>query len=196
MEQQKAPEVRVDRVVFGDQLPELARQAISAELYGDALPMPRGEWGALAATFVTLTLDGKLRGCVGSLRAHRPLGEDVINNARAAAFHDPRFAPVGKEELARLTIEVSVLSPPYALPSGTRDEALAALTPGRDGVILETQQHRATFLPQVWAQLPTPQEFMAQLLRKAGLPPDYWSEDIQLSRYTVSAFSEDQEAES
>jgi AmmeMemoRadiSam system protein A len=144
------------------------------------------------ATFVTLTRWGELRGCVGSVRAYRPLFDDVWLNARASAFHDTRFAPVEREELAEIAIEVSRLSPPVPLPPfASEEEAAVALRPGVDGIILEAGSHRATFLPQVWEQLPDPMEFLAHLKRKAGLAPGFWSPDVQLLRYSVMKWEEE-----
>ena len=143
------------------------------------------------ACFVTLTRWGELRGCVGSVRAYRPLFDDVWLNARAAAFHDTRFPPVERDELAALAVEISLLSAPEPLPPFAREaEALAALRPGIDGLILEAGSHRSTFLPQVWEQLPDPQDFLTHLKHKAGLPPDFWSRDVQLQRYTVRKWVE------
>lgn len=178
----------------GRRLLELARQAIAETLGlvpGDPPAAPEPWLRAPGAVFVTLTQHGELRGCIGSLEAHRPLIEDVRGNARAAAFSDPRFPPLEAEELARTRVEVSILTPPEPLP--VRDEAdlLAQLRPGVDGVILEYGWHRATFLPQVWEQLPDPRQFMAQLKRKAGLDPDFWAQGVRVARYGVEKFKED-----
>lgn len=142
------------------------------------------------ATFVTLTIDGDLRGCIGTLEAHRPLYEDVAANASAAAVHDPRFVPVRPGELAQIRVEVSVLSAAQPLPATSRVEALRSLRPGVDGVILRDGHHRATFLPQVWEQLRQPQEFLSHLCLKAGLPASHWGEHTRLETYTVTAFHE------
>jgi AmmeMemoRadiSam system protein A len=142
------------------------------------------------ACFVTLMRDGRLRGCVGSLEAHRRLLEDVKANARSAAFLDPRFDPLTLTELASTRIEVSLLSVAERLAHSTEDEALAALRPSHDGVILELDDKRATFLPQVWEQMASPREFLAQLKRKAGLAADYWSSELRISRYTVKKWRE------
>jgi AmmeMemoRadiSam system protein A len=144
------------------------------------------------ACFVTLTRWEELRGCVGSVRAYRPLFDDVWLNARASAFHDARFAPVERDELTEIAIEVSLLSQPEPLPSFAREkEALAALRPGIDGIILESGSHRSTFLPQVWEQLPEPQDFLDHLKRKAGLSQGFWSPDVQLQRYSVMKWAEE-----
>lgn len=142
------------------------------------------------ATFVTLTRQGRLRGCMGSLQARRALLEDVKANAAAAALHDPRFAPLKAEELESTQIEVSLLSALQPLAFSSEAEALAQLRPGMDGIVLEYGQHRSTFLPQVWEQLPDAVQFMAHLKQKAGLPAGFWAGDMRLQRYTVRKFSE------
>jgi len=142
------------------------------------------------ASFVTLTIGGELRGCIGSLVAYQPLKDDVRQNARAAAFEDPRFYPLSVEEFDKIHIEVSVLSPPEPMPFSTREEALSMLRPGVDGVILSAARRRATFLPQVWDELPDPEEFISHLLRKAGLPATFWDDSVRIERYTVTAFEE------
>jgi len=175
----------------GQTLLHLARAAIAEELGFVSHDLPRADWlEEPGATFVTLTLDGRLRGCIGSLEAHRPLIDDVRQNAVASAFRDPRFTPLIKAEFADVIIEVSLLSKPELVRHNSEENALAQLTPGRDGVILELGQHRATYLPQVWAQLPKPESFIAHLKDKAGLPEDYWSDDVRLSRYTVQKWRE------
>lgn len=140
------------------------------------------------AAFVTLHLDGELRGCIGSIEAHRPLGEDVARNARAAAYRDPRFPPVSPGEIPRLQVEVSVLSPREPLPAASERDALAQMRPGIDGICLDYGEMRSTFLPQVWESLPEPVEFLGELKRKAGLPRTFWHPDLRLSRYTVDKF--------
>lgn len=127
------------------------------------------------ASFVTLTINGALRGCIGSLEAHRPLGEDVAANARAAAFSDPRFARLTAEEfarvgVARVDVEVSLLATPRRLVFADHADLIAQLAPGEDGIILECDGRRATFLPQVWSSIPEREQFIAQLKAKAGLP--------------------------
>jgi len=177
----------------GPILTGLARAAIAKGLRIDA-PVPDvagASWlDAPGATFVTLTQSGQLRGCIGSLVAHRTLHDDVVQNAQAAAFGDPRFPPLRPREFDVTDIEVSVLSEPVPMPFTSREDALAQLRPGIDGVILSAGYHRATFLPQVWEELPDKQEFIGHLFRKAGLPPNYWGDDVQISRYTVTAFEE------
>ena len=143
-----------------------------------------------AATFVTLKLRGQLRGCIGTLQAYRPLGEDVYENARAAAFRDPRFAPLNADEFDLLEIEVSLLSEPQTLSFDDEADALARLRPNIDGLVFQYRQHRSTFLPQVWEQLPDAREFMAHLKQKAGLSANFWAPEVNLKRYTVSKWNE------
>jgi AmmeMemoRadiSam system protein A len=142
------------------------------------------------ACFVTLTRQGELRGCIGSLEARRSLLADVKANAVAAALHDPRFSPLSAQELDRTEIEVSLLSPMQALAFSSEADALGQLQPGIDGVVFEFGTLRSTFLPQVWEQLPDPDEFMAHLKRKAGLHADFWAAEVRLQRYTVSNWKE------
>ena len=178
---------------LGTTLLTLARNAIAAHF---GLPGPAtGDLPELhenGATFVTLTQRGQLRGCIGSLQAWRPLLQDVQDNARNAAFRDPRFAPLAERELPLTRVEVSLLTP--AEPMSFRDEAdaLAQLRPEIDGVIFSASGRRSTFLPQVWEQLPDPAVFMAHLKQKAGLPAAYWGQDVRLERYTVKKWKEEQ----
>ncbi|MFZ1385456.1 MAG: AmmeMemoRadiSam system protein A, partial [Propionicimonas sp.] len=145
---------------------------------------------APGACFVTLTLDGRLRGCIGSLEPHRSLLADVTHNARAAAFSDRRFPPLSAAELPRTRIEVSLLSASEPLEAGSEAELVARLRPGVDGLILAWDGHRGTFLPQVWEQLPDPQQFLNRLKQKAGLPVSFWSPQVTVRRYGVTAWTE------
>ena len=168
-----------------------ARNAIAAQL-GQAL-QPEPDHPALAqpgATFVTLTQNGALRGCIGSLQAHRALEQDVRANALAAACRDPRFTPLTAEELPRTRVEVSLLTAPVPMDFRDEADALRQLRPNVDGVIFSAGNHRSTFLPQVWEQLPDARQFMAHLKQKAGLPADYWSPEVQLQRYEVRKWKE------
>ena len=174
-------------------LATIARQAVVAAASGESYAPPR-EWmvGALAeagASFVTLRAAGELRGCIGSIRARRALGIDVAENGRAAALRDPRFDPVGARELARLSIELTLLRPPEPLAVGSRAELLAALVPGVDGLVLEENGRGATFLPAVWEQLPDPESFLAHLERKAGLRQGSWSPERRLFRYRAESIA-------
>jgi AmmeMemoRadiSam system protein A len=144
------------------------------------------------ACFVTLTQNGQLRGCIGSLVAHRSLLNDLKSNAVSAALYDPRFMPLTAAELNDTKIEVSLLTPPEPMQFKDEADALAQLCPGIDGVVFEFGRYRSTFLPQVWQQLPTQREFMAHLKQKAGLPEDFWAAGVRLSRYTVKKFTEEQ----
>lgn len=175
----------------GQILLPIARNAI-AQQFGQATEVSTdAHWlQKPGATFVTLTQSGELRGCIGSLQAHRSLLEDVQANAMAAAFQDPRFRPLQLTELHRTRVEVSLLSPSEAIVFETEQDALAQLRPNIDGVIFEYGYYRSTFLPQVWEQLPDPQTFMAHLKHKAGLSPDFWAAKVRLARYTVSKWKE------
>jgi len=176
---------------LGQHLLALARNAIAARFGGEAEPAAEApELKAPGATFVTLTRNGRLRGCIGSLEAYRPLAHDVCENARAAAFADPRFPPLDEDELADTVVEVSLLTSPEPMRVADESDALAQMRPGVDGIVLECEGRRATFLPQVWEQLPEPERFLAQLKRKAGLAADYWSDRVRLSRYGVAKWKE------
>ncbi|MFO1311181.1 MAG: AmmeMemoRadiSam system protein A [Burkholderiales bacterium] len=177
---------------LGPTLIALARNAIERELAvaEEAVRAP-GELDRPGATFVTLRSRGELRGCIGTLEAWRPLAEDVRANALAAAFRDPRFPPLRREELVVTAVEVSLLHPSEPVRAPHEDALLALLRPGIDGVVLECARRRATFLPQVWEQLPDAREFVRALKRKAGLPEDFWSEDVRISRYGVDKFAEE-----
>ncbi|MGZ5081704.1 MAG: AmmeMemoRadiSam system protein A, partial [Usitatibacter sp.] len=173
----------------GSTLVAIAREAIDrAAEFGAGRAWPQAWLREPGATFVTLRLDSDLRGCIGSVEARRALGDDVERNARAAAYHDPRFPPVAVHERSRLEIEVSVLSVREPIGVASEAEALAALRPGVDGIFLEYEDRRATFLPQVWEGLPDPLSFLGELRRKAGLPPRFWHPDVRLSRYTVEKY--------
>ncbi len=145
---------------------------------------------APGASFVTLTMKGDLRGCIGSLEARRSLLDDVRSNARSAAFDDPRFGPVRAEELHHLTIEISHLSPLERVHVASERDAIAQLRPGIDGVMVRHRGRRGTLLPQVWDDLADRGEFLAHVKRKAGLPAAFWDEHIELYRYTVAHWSE------
>ncbi len=135
------------------------------------------------ACFVTLELNQQLRGCIGSLKAYRPLAEDLLNNSYAAAFQDPRFPPLTPAEYPQTAVKISLLTPPQPMQFNSEDDLLIQLCPGVDGVILSERGYRGTFLPSVWEQLPTPRLFLQQLKRKAGLPSDYWSDSVKIERY-------------
>jgi uncharacterized protein len=184
----KALKMTIDR---GNILLPIARSAISAVLGQNRQAAETASWlQENAACFVTLTQNRQLRGCIGTLEAHRPLVEDVKANAHAAAFRDPRFLPLQADELASTEIEISVLSAAKALQFNNEGDALLQLEPGVHGVIFEYGRHRSTFLPQVWEQLPDVDQFMARLKYKAGLPANFWSEGVKLSHYTVSKWKE------
>lgn len=177
---------------LGDALLIRARNAIGGEFGW----VPRAEpihpcLDEPGATFVTLVSQGDaLRGCIGSLEAWRPLDADVRANACAAAFRDPRFPPLSAAELAATRIEVSLVGPSAPMTFADEADACRQLRPGVDGVILEYERHRGTFLPQVWESLMEPNVFLAHLKQKAGLPSDFWARDIVLRRYEVLKWKE------
>lgn len=154
-----------------------------------ALPVPSENYThalqQIRATFVTLHLHQQLRGCIGTLEAHQPLITDVAEHAYAAAFEDPRFPPVKQQELPQLDIHLSILTPAMPMRFTSEADLLQQLQPGVDGLILQAGQHRGTFLPSVWDQLPKPEDFLNHLKQKAGLPASFWNRDIKVSRYTT-----------
>lgn len=185
--------------VLGPTLLGLARSAIAEKLNDDTqadkrLVIPELPQlpilTAPGACFVTLTLKGQLRGCIGTLEPYRPLYEDVRANAVAAALRDPRFAPVDAQVFSKIRVEVSLLSASVALAFTDEADALQQLRPHLDGIILQSSERRSTFLPQVWSQLPDPIEFLAHLKQKAGLPRDWWAPDLRLYRYEVQKWTE------
>ena len=170
----------------------LARAAITREL-GIAAPAPAAAAAWLqqpGSAFVTLTRDGQLRGRNGTLIPVRSLREDVAANAVAAAFRDLRFKPLTAAELEMTIIEVSVLSGLETLAAASEAAVLAQLRSGVDGLVFRYGHHRSTFLPEAWSQYAEPEEFLAQLKYKAGLPPDFWDATVELWRYTVDCWRE------
>lgn len=178
-----------DPLALGQACVIVARNAIAgalhqpriAEIDHPALDQP-------GACFVTLHgRDGALRGCIGRLEPDGDsLRQQLSHNARAAAFHDSRFSPLTAAEWPGLRIEVSLLGPLTRVAAATEEQALAAMRPGIDGLVLSYRGARGTFLPQVWEQLPAPRDFLAALRQKAGLPADFWSPEMVLQRYEVS----------
>lgn len=184
-----SPEINTNTT--GQELLALARSAIARSFGDDTPETPVADsLRQPGAAFVTLTQQGRLRGCIGSLEAWRPLADDVRENAVAAAFRDPRFPPLAQEELVNTRVEVSLLGKPEAMRFSGEADALAQMRPNIDGIIFECNGRRSTFLPQVWEQLPEPPQFMAHLKQKAGFPPDFWSPDVKLWRYGVDKWKE------
>jgi len=143
------------------------------------------------AAFVTLSKQGDLRGCIGSLTASRPLAEELSGRAFDAAFRDPRFNPLEPFELEELVIDLSLLTQPEPLRFSSEDNLLQQVTSGVDGLILEWNGYSGTFLPSVWEMLPDKIDFLRQLKRKAGLATDFWHADIEIQRYTTDKYSTD-----
>lgn len=143
-----------------------------------------------AASFVTLRKNGKLRGCIGALEATQPLVVDTVQHAATAAFEDPRFPAITREEVAELHIEISVLTEPMPLSFSSEADLLAQLVPGKDGLVIEKGRHHATFLPTVWESIPDQTQFLEQLKLKAGLSIDFWSNKLKAWRYHTVCFQE------
>jgi AmmeMemoRadiSam system protein A len=157
---------------------------ITARDYPDALQLP-------GASFVTLMSGGRLRGCVGSAEARRPLVEDVASNAYAAAFRDGRFPGLTAAERAAVHLAVSVLSPLEPMDFTDEGDLLNQLRPAQDGLVIADADARALFLPQVWSELKDPRTFLAQLKSKAGLSSDHWSPGMKAWRFVVETISSD-----
>ena len=174
----------------------LAREAMEFAVKGQALPpldinLLTPLLQENGASFVTLTIDSDLRGCIGALEAFQPLAEDVREHAVAAALHDPRFPPVREFELSRIKLEVSRLTAPQLLEYSSSEDLLKKLNPHVDGVILRDNYRRATFLPQVWEKIPDPAEFLSHLCQKMGVQANVWrGGTLQVYVYQVEEFHE------
>ena len=170
---------------------ELASKSIRDELENSAtvdrqsVLQQHPEFNEKRATFVTLNLNGQLRGCIGSLLPHRNLVDDVVQNAKSAAFHDPRFLPLSKAEFENVEIEISLLSVPEPLEYSSADDLKSKISVGKDGVILRLDGYQATFLPQVWEQLPTFELFFNHLCQKAGLGGGCLAKHPEIQLYQV-----------
>ena len=181
--QDQATLLQLARMAIATGVTERRHMMVETTRYPEALQAKR-------ATFVTLTLNGELRGCIGNLDADRSLVEDVVHNAGAAALSDPRFPPVTAAEIERLRLQISVLNPAKTMTFDSERDLIRQLRPGIDGLILQDDNHRATFLPSVWESLPDPAGFIQHLKLKAGLPADYWSATVKVSRYTTMSFKD------
>jgi AmmeMemoRadiSam system protein A len=190
-----APKPGISGDAAGPDIVRLARASIRHGLvHREPLPINYDELpGAMAepaATFTTLHIEGKLRGCCGTLEAVRPLAADVAYSAFRAAFRDPRFEPVGEHELSVIRLEVSVLSPLESMPVADEADLLNRLTPGVDGLVIVAEGRHATFLPKVWEMFPNPEHFLAALKTKCGLPGDYWSDRLEFRRYQSTCYAD------
>ena len=187
-----------DKLTLEEQqiLLRLAREAMTRRVKGEQLP--RLDLSSLpprlredGASFVTLTIRGELRGCIGALEAYQPLAQDVREHAVAAALEDPRFPPVEERELEAIQVEVSRLTRPLPLEYKNADDLLSKLRPHVDGVILRHAFHRATFLPQVWEKIPDPAEFLNHLCQKMGMNENAWrTKYLDVLTYQVEEFHE------
>jgi uncharacterized protein len=173
----------------------VAHQSIEHSLNGNRYRLENSSTSSmlheLLASFVTLKRHGVLRGCIGSLEPRRSLMDDVIHNARAAAFEDPRFPPLTAPELGNLHIEISVLTAAEPIEASSRAELLLLLKPHEDGLIVQEDKRRATFLPSVWVTLPDPAIFYEALMRKAGFGANHWSSNLQFLRYRTDSFGQE-----
>jgi AmmeMemoRadiSam system protein A len=178
------------------ELLRIARQALQEAVKGELLtPLDLSSMPASlradGASFVTLTRNGELRGCIGALEARQALAEDVREHAVAAALQDYRFPPVAPDELPEIQVEISRLTPTQALEYQTPEDLLASLRPCVDGVVLKYGGRRATFLPQVWEKLPEPAVFLSYLCQKMGASPDAWRRHkLEVFTYEVEEFAE------
>jgi AmmeMemoRadiSam system protein B/AmmeMemoRadiSam system protein A len=182
------PDTSLPQLLLG-----LARRAIERRLTDrhEPLPIPdRPELHEKGACFVTLRRDGNLRGCIGSPVAWRSLAEDVVDNAARAAFSDPRFPPVGADEMFHVTLSVSLLTAPEPIDFTDEADLLSQLRPGVDGLVIEDRGHHALFLPAVWDQLGDPAAFLGHLKTKAGLGAHHWSDRFQAQRFTATEYHE------
>lgn len=169
----------------------LARNSIGEEF--EITPQPVeiiDSWKEIRGTFVTLTKNENLRGCIGSLKGYRELYKDIIENAKSAAFRDPRFFPLTKDEFDKIKIEISVLSELKRVDFDSEDDILAKIEPFKMGLYLKSGFRSGTFLPQVWEHYNEPKDFFNHLKNKAGLPADYYSDDMDLYSYTVDKWKE------
>jgi len=174
---------------------DLARDAVACGVQGLEPERPVGVSVPAAlekqrACFVTLKINGHLRGCIGNLEANCSLADAVLNNSYLAAFRDQRFDPVSAAELDQLEYEISVLTPLVPLPVSSESDLLTKIRPFVDGLVFEAEGRRATFLPSVWDQLRQPKQFLRQLRLKAGLAPDYWSDAVQCWTYQAIKIGE------
>jgi len=170
------------RETIAKQFDSHAKTDIDLSQYPEKLQQQR-------ACFVTLHLEKRLRGCIGSLLARQPLILDVIQNAYSAAFRDPRFKTVTLEEYPKLELDISILSQAQPLHFISELDLISKLRPGIDGLILSDKGHRATFLPSVWQELPNPTVFLRHLKNKAGFTTDYWSDTLTIENYTTELIS-------
>ena len=178
----------------GKALLALARATLEGRLQGRGEPLTPVDPGLQqeAATFVTLKKSGQLRGCIGNLQPVGPIWRGIRDNVLNAALHDPRFAPLAPDEVDLVDVHISILSPPSPLTYDCEEALLNELRPGLDGVILRQGRRSATFLPQVWEQLPDPRQFLDQLCRKAGLGSGCWRHNsTEIFVYQVQGFEEE-----
>lgn len=173
---------------------DLSHQSIEYGIkHNDLMPINLNnfpaELVAKRACFVTLELNNNLRGCIGSLQAHRPLVSDVIYNAYTAAFNDPGFQPLTQAKFREIKLSISVLSTPEPIKFSSEEDLLTKIRPNIDGLILTAGDNSGTFLPAVWEDLPEKKEFLQNLKLKAGLAANYWSKSIKIERYVTESIT-------
>jgi uncharacterized protein len=173
---------------------ELARRVLENRLLGtdhDLSVYHREAFQRIGGVFITLTKAGKLRGCIGRIESDETLYQNVIDLVQAAAFDDHRFSKVTADELPEIRIEISLLSAPKAVNGASTVEKVMKIRPAVDGVVIEAEGKRATFLPQVWESIPVREGFFGELCRKAGLDPDYWQHhEMNISAYQAEKYQE------
>ena len=171
----------------------VARESIKQGLqYGTAVNIIGCDYAAdlqqNLCSFVTLHINGNLRGCIGALEAYQPLINDIAEHAYSAAFQDPRFPALQENEYEQLDIKISVLGKPELISFKSEEDLLQQIRPNIDGLILESGMNRGTFLPSVWEQLPDKKDFLNHLKLKAGLPKEWWDDSVKISRYETFSF--------
>ncbi|MFA5099225.1 MAG: AmmeMemoRadiSam system protein A [Candidatus Paceibacterota bacterium] len=170
----------------------ISRSALEARFFGtEILKFNNPEFQKKAATFVTLKINGQLRGCVGNLEPYENLAESIVRNTRSSAFSDDRFPPVSIEELKKIKIELSIISDKKTINFRNPDELLNKIRPGVDGIIISYKNYSATFLPQVWQEIKSKRMFLCKLCEKAGLNPKDWQKlPIRVEVYQIIKISE------
>ena len=176
---------------YSQYLLKLCRDVISCHFDGRRVETKHPHvFNEQGACFVTIKKNGELRGCIGSIVAHRPLIFDLVNHAQNAAFKDPRFNPLDKSELKDIKIDISLLSEPVQIQFNDEQDLLDKIVPFKDGIIIRDGQYQAVYLPSVWEEIPDKINFMQSLKMKAGLPPEYFSKTFEAFRFYTDYIEE------
>lgn len=177
-----------------NELLRLARSVLENELFGtthDVEQYNKEEFQGIQGVFVTLKIKNNLRGCIGRIEAQKPIFDNIVELSKASAFEDHRFSPLTRKELKKTIIEISILSEPIEVNGQSSYEKILKIKPRKDGVIISAEGKKATFLPQVWDSLPIREDFVSDLCQKAGLPGNYWEDNlIEILTYQVEHFQE------